>query len=130
MIKVNLLPPRIKAARAKRLMMRGSPAYLYKTFENGCDATWYKSLAMQFTTAALRPQFFALDDDLLRPTPAQVEMHQGLLTEFFETVWPTVAEWEGGGRATPPVPTPAPPPPPLPPIPMEDVPPHTGVVQG
>ena len=91
--------------RVKFFKIRGAPAYQYKVFENGCDAAWYRTLTAQLG-GPMRPQFFAIDDDLLDPNPEAVERHRGWLTSFFQSTWGTPVEWEvgvasRGGEVTP-----------------------------
>ena len=94
-------------------------------FDNGSDGAFYRDLESAMVDET-RPLFFAIDDDLLRPSPEIVAYHRERLTAFFQRHWPEPAPWELGDRvpaaidpaafvASPPPPTVAPrAPPPVP----------------
>ena len=92
--------PAVEPRELPSIMMSGLPAYRYVVFDNGSDGTFYARLALSMN-AELRPLFFAIDDDTLRPSPEVLAYHRERLTAFFQRHWPEPAPWELGDRVPP-----------------------------
>ena len=66
-------------------------SYAYVLFEDGTDDDAWAVIAAR---AALRPQFFAIDDDLLAPSEERSVFHRAKIKAVLSGLAPDAAPWE------------------------------------